>query len=131
MGIMCQIARAEVRDPVGGGAEVCTISGYVSMRVTRCVVLQVLERGYRPFSARIGAGYSGCCMWTSEKSTSRTFVNTFLTDTDRRTDRSGTQRWVALEGGNRIVHAHPRLGASAPDVHLRPKPGRVVKRPRF
>lgn len=58
-------------------------------------------------------------------------MNRFLTYTDRRTDRSGTQRWVALEGGNRIVHAHPRLGASAPDVHLWPKPRWVVERPRF
>jgi UDP-N-acetylglucosamine enolpyruvyl transferase len=57
MGIMCQIARAEVWEAsLRGGAGVCTISGYVSNGVTRCVVLRVLGRGYRVFSARIGTG---------------------------------------------------------------------------
>jgi hypothetical protein len=41
-----------------GGAVRPTIrsGAYLSIGVTRCVVLRVLGRGYRAFSARIGAG---------------------------------------------------------------------------
>lgn len=41
---------------------------------------------------------------------------------------SAAQHWAAFERRIGIVHAHPRLSASAPDVYLVPKPRRAFKR---